>query len=405
MTSSATRLVVVGASLAGLRAVEAARASGFDGRITLVGAEPHLPYDRPPLSKAFLTDAERSAPNLKTYEELADLDVELMLGRPASGLDTRARLVRVGDLDIGFDQLVIATGAAATRLAGTADLDGIATLRTVDDARRVRAQIQAGARLVVVGAGFIGSEIASSARYRGSAVTIVEAAPLPLVRAVGPTMGRALVDLHRRNGTDIRTGVGIRAFLGDQRVEAVVLDDGTRLDADMVVVGIGARPATEWLQHSGVSLHEQDGGVVCDEYLRTNVPGVSAAGDVAHFPNHLFGGTRMRLENWTSAAEQGAVAAWNAVGQGGLRVFETVPYFWSDWYGNRIQFVGIGNCDEVKIIHDDSDQGHLIALYRRGDRLVGALTINEPAKIMKYRRHIRSRGTWDAAQAMFAVPA
>lgn len=406
--SPVSDLVVVGGSLAGLRAVEAARSAGYRGRITLVGREPHPPYDRPPLSKAFLTDADSSATVLKTVEELAELDVRLLLGASATSLDTAAGRLAVGDRAVPFDALVIATGAAPYELDGQDRLAGVTALRTLDDAEMVRAAIRDGARVVVVGAGFIGSEVASSARHHGNAVTIVEAAEVPLVRAVGPEMGRALVDLHRRHGTDIRTGVGVRELVGDHRVEAVVLDDGTRLDADLVVVGIGVRPATDWLKGSGVRLHPRDGGVVCDASLRTSVPGVWAAGDVVHAPNGVFGGVEMRLENWSSAAEQGTMAGWNAVSPDAPREFATVPYFWSDWYDSRIQFVGTPECDEVVVVLDDREldreEKRFVALYRRADRLVGALTINQPSKIMKYRRHIGVGGSWEAAHAMFESP-
>ncbi|HLU73475.1 MAG TPA: FAD-dependent oxidoreductase [Nonomuraea sp.] len=383
------RLLVVGASLAGLRAVEAARKSGFGGPITLIGAEPHLPYDRPPLSKEFLDGAELSS--FRSEEVLRDeLGTELVLGTAATALDTAARTVRAGEREYGYDALVIATGATARTLPGTGGLDGVHTLRSRDDAIAVRRALDAGARTVVVGAGFIGSEVASAARKRGLEVTIVEVLPTPLVRAVGETMGRACAALHLRNGTDLRCGVGVAALEGDGRVERVRLTDGTVLPADLVVAGIGAVPATSWLVGAGLRL---DDGIVCDETLFTGVPGVYAAGDVARWHNPAFG-RHMRLEHWTSAAEQGAVAARNAIDPANAKPYSTVPYFWSDWYDSRIQFVGVPATEEVRVVGGDPGGDRFVALYRQGDRLAGALTLNGQAQIMKYRGLIMRSASW-----------
>ena len=289
---SVEHLVVVGASLAGLRAVEAARKAGFPGRITLVGAEEHLPYDRPPLSKAFqhLDDdgAEADPPFFRSEAELRDeLDVELLLGRPATALDTDRRVVTVGHGDdsdeVPYDALVVATGATPRTLPGTEGLAGVHCLRTLDDALAIREAIGRGGRTVVIGAGFIGSEIASSAARRGVEVTVVEAQETPLLRAAGAAMGPAVAALHARRGTRLLTGVGVASVEGSGgRVERVVLDDGAELPADLVVVGMGVRPATDWLEGSGLTLED---GVVCDETLWTGVDGVWAAGDVARWPN------------------------------------------------------------------------------------------------------------------------
>ncbi|KUN57424.1 pyridine nucleotide-disulfide oxidoreductase [Streptomyces canus] len=387
-------LVVVGASLAGLRAVEAARKDGFDGRITLVGAERHLPYDRPPLSKEFLdaTGEQGTMPAFRTEEVLrADLGVELLLGTPATFLDTRNRAVGVGGQSIGYDALVIATGSTARQLPGMRGLDGVHTLRTVDDAVAVRRALDTGARTVVIGAGFIGAETAAAARKRGLDVVVVEAQPTPLVRAVGETMGGALASLHLRHGTDLRCGVSVTALEGEGRIERVRLSDGTALDADLVVVGAGAVPATDWLEGSGLTL---DNGVVCDETLFTGAEGVYAAGDVARWHNPLFD-RPMRLEHWTSAAEQGALAARNALNPAAARGYSTVPYFWSDQYDTRIQFVGIPEADEISVVDGDIERDHRgVALYRAGDRLVGALAVNRPTEIMKYRGLITRGASW-----------
>ncbi|WP_226350361.1 NAD(P)/FAD-dependent oxidoreductase [Pseudonocardia sp. ICBG601] len=396
---SGPRLVVVGASLAGLRAVEAARDAGHTGPVTLVGAEPHLPYDRPPLSKAFLEDGE--APDVRFREEehlRSDLGVDLELGAPATGLDADAREVVVGDRRIGYDALVVATGARARRLPG--DLAGLHTLRTLDDAAAVRAALDAGARTVVVGAGFIGSEVASGARRRGLPATIVEALPTPLVRAVGEQMGAALSRLHEAHGTDLRCGVGVDAVEGTDRVTGVRLSDGTVLPADLVVAGIGATPDTEWLEGSGVGLQD---GVLADETLATALPGVYAAGDVVRWRNPLFAdlptGGLMRIEHWTSAAEQGARAARNALDPAAATPYETVPYFWSDWYSSRIQFVGVAAADEIRVVSGSVEEGRFVALYRTGDRLTGALTLDRRADVMKYRVRIGRRTSWADALA------
>jgi NADPH-dependent 2,4-dienoyl-CoA reductase/sulfur reductase-like enzyme len=395
------KLVVVGASLAGLRAVEAARKAGFGGEITLIGAEPHLPYDRPPLSKAFLELGAAEPPFFRDQAVFADeLDVRLLLGQPATGLDTAARTVRVGDQEVPYDALVIATGATARQLPSAGDLAGVHVLRTLDDSVAVRAALEEGARTVVIGAGFIGSEIASSAKKRGLDVTIVEALPTPLVRATGTEMGPAIASLHEQNGTTLRCGVGVTALEGNGRVERVLLADGSSIDADLVVVGIGVAPSVDWLDGSGLRL---DNGIHCDETLWTGVPGVYAAGDVVSWPNPTLG-VRQRMENWTAAAEQGAVAARNALDPDNAKPYGTVPYFWSDWYDVRIQHVGSPDADEVLLVEGDLDRApgadnRWIALYRRGDRLVGALTVQGQSEIMKYRGQIMKGGSWSDALA------
>lgn len=397
MTQPVESLIVVGASLAGLRAVEAARKAGFRGRIELIGAEPELPYDRPPLSKAFLEEAGE-VPAVPTFREeqylREELGVTLTFGAPATGLDLEARAVDVDGSLHPFDALVIATGSTLRTLPGTEALAGVHGLRTASDAIAVRSALDAGARTVVVGAGFIGSEVASGAAKRGLDVTIVEAAPQPLVRAVGAEMGPAVAHLHALHGTELRCGVGVEAIEGDGRAEAVRLTDGTVLPADLVVVGIGVDPATSWLEGSGLEL---DNGVVCDERLWTGVPGVYAAGDVAHWVNPVFG-VRQRMENWTAAAEQGAAAARNLLDPNGGKAYGTVPYFWSDWYGSRIQFVGQAQADEIRLVEGDPEVGgRWTALYRAGDRLIGALTMNGQTDIMKYRVMIGRSTSWDDA--------
>jgi NADPH-dependent 2,4-dienoyl-CoA reductase/sulfur reductase-like enzyme len=275
------------------------------------------------------------------------------------------------------------------------------TLRTLDDARAIRGALDRGARAVVIGAGFIGSEIASAARKRGNEITIVEALLTPLARAVGAPMGAAVAELHARNGTPLICGTGVTDLLGTGHVRGVRLADGRTLPADLVVVGIGAAPATEWLVGSGLLL---DDGIVCDATLNAGLPGIYAAGDVARWPNGLFGGRPQRLEHWTSAAEQGAAAARNALNPAGATPYTTVPYFWSDWYDSRIQFVGIPDADEVEVVDGEPGSSHRwVVLYRGGDRLVGALAVNGQSVIMKYRALISRSASWDDAMAFAAA--
>ncbi|UZF57932.1 FAD-dependent oxidoreductase [Gordonia polyisoprenivorans] len=391
-----SRVVVVGASLAGLRAVEAARGDGFSGEIVLIGDELHLPYDRPPLSKEFILGADqRETPFFPGASALAEqLDVRLMLGEPARALDISSRSVAVGDVDVAYDALLVATGSAARRLPGTEGLRGVETLRTLDDALRVGAALRSGCRTVIVGGGFIGSEVASAATAHGASATIVEAAEIPLVRAVGATAGRWLGDLHHRHGTELLCGTGVKAVRGDGRVEVVELADGRTLDADLVVVGIGADPNTGWLEGSGLTV---DNGVVCDATMSA-APGVWAAGDVARWWTDDFH-RHIRIEHWTNAAEQGARAMRNMLDPENAAPYRHIPYFWSDWYGSRIQLVGLP-IGEPTIVTGAADADAFVALYRDGERLVGALALNRRGDIMKYRALVARAASWDEGLAL-----
>ncbi|KXX60097.1 NAD(P)/FAD-dependent oxidoreductase [Rhodococcus sp. LB1] len=386
-------VVVVGASLAGLRAVTTARENGHTGRITLVGEESHLPYDRPPLSKEYLADGPlTTAHHLPDADTLADdLDVDVRTGTRATGIALDEHVLTVHEGEIHYDAALIATGVRPRTLPGSDHLEGVHTLRSLDDAASVRAGLDAGARTVVIGAGFIGAEVASAARRRSLPATILEMQNAPLVRAVGSTAGIALAALHSRNGTDLRCRVTVEALLGDRRVEAVRLGDGTEIAADLVVVGIGADPATEWLTSSGLGL---DNGVVCDSTLHAGHD-VWAAGDVAQWTNRLFD-RRMRLEHWTNAGEQAAHAMVNLLDPARATEYHHVPYFWSDWYGQRIQFAGLPIGEPVVV------SGHwggeaFVALYREGDRLIGALALNRRGDIMKYRALLARGADWNAA--------
>lgn len=391
-------VAVVGGSLAGLRAVEAARRLGYTGRITLVGAEKHLPYDRPPLSKECLDADPRDDPWFPGGEQLAgDLGVDLLLGAPATSLDVEGRVLAVGEQQVPYDALLVATGVDARTLPGTDHLEGVHTLRTLDDAAAVRSALDAGARTVVVGAGFIGSEVASAARKRGLQVTVVEAQPTPLARSVGATAGVALSALHARHDTDLRCGTGVARLVGERRVEGVELADGTFLDADLVVVGIGAAPATGWLADSGLTL---DDGLVCSATLQA-APGVWAAGDVARWEQPDLG-VRLRLEHWTNAAEMAAHAMANLLAPGTASPYLHVPYFWSDWYGSRIQFAGLPE-GEPEVVTGSWDGDAFVALHRRDDRIIGVLALNRRGDIMKYRALIARGASWQEALDLAAA--
>jgi NADPH-dependent 2,4-dienoyl-CoA reductase/sulfur reductase-like enzyme len=393
-------VVVVGASLAGLRAVETLRTDGFEGPVTLIGAEDHLPYDRPPLSKKVLSgewEPDRIA--LRRDGGLDTLGVDARLGVRAVGLDLGQREVRLGDGNVvPYDALVLATGSEVRRLPGQPELEGLHVLRTLDDSLALRAALTQGSpRVVVVGAGFIGSEVAATAHGLGCAVTVVEALPVPLVRALGAEMGAACAALHRDHGVELRLGVGVEGFDGRDRVEGVRLTNGSVVPADVVVVGVGVAPATGWLEGSGLELRD---GVVCDASLAAGPPGVYAAGDLCRWPNLLFD-EEMRVEHWTNAAEQGAHAARTIVGvaSGEPPVpYAPVPFFWSDQYGLKLQFLGRASADdEVRVVHGSPDEHGFVALYGRAGRLRGVFGMAKPKLVMGYQRLLAQRVTWDDA--------
>lgn len=398
MRPDTDHVVVVGASLAGLRAVLTARQLGFAGRITLVGAEEHLPYDRPPLSKEMLhAEREPMPPALPGADELTTQGVECRLGTPARALDVEARRVTVGDEVLEYDALLVATGARPRRLPGSEGLDGVHCLRTLEDSLAIRAALDIGARTVVVGAGFIGAEVASAARRRDLPVTVVEAMSIPLTRAVGEFAGAGLSALHEHHGTDLRCQTTVDEVLGRDRVEAVRLSDGSTLAADLVVVGIGATPVTDWLETSTLAL---DDGVLTDATLAAGAD-VWAAGDVARWHSTLFD-RPMRLEHWTNAGEQGAHAMANLLDPERATVYEHVPYFWSEWYDQWIQMAGIPSGDP-ELVTGDWDAEAFVALYREADRLVGALAVNRRGDIMKYRRLIAGCASWQEALDLAAT--
>jgi NADPH-dependent 2,4-dienoyl-CoA reductase/sulfur reductase-like enzyme len=389
-------LLVVGASLAGLRGVEAVRRDGFDGTVTLIGDEPHAPYDRPPLSKQVLSgDWDADKTGLADADRLAELDVTFRSGVAATAFDAASRTVTLADGSwLSADGVMIATGARTRRIPGTDGLAGVHTLRTLDDSLAIRADLDAAPRrVVVVGAGFIGAEVAATARERGLEVTIVEMAEVPLVRAIGAAAGEVVAEVHRDHGVDVRLGVGVSTIEGDSRVERVTLDDGTVLDADVVVVGVGVQPNTEWLDGSGLTI---ENGVVCDETCLA-APGVTAAGDVARWPNPLFG-EMMRVEHWDNAVEQGAHAARRLLADGPGEPFAPVPWFWSDQYDRKIQLAGRCRPDDVtELVTGTFEERRFALIYGREGRITAVLGFNRPRHVMKFRQLIAEKGSWDAA--------
>jgi 3-phenylpropionate/trans-cinnamate dioxygenase ferredoxin reductase subunit len=379
-------ITVVGASLAGLSTVRALRAEGYDGEIVVVGEERHAPYDRPPLSKDFLKgDLDADALALGDADEYADLDVQWLLGERAVALDPAARTVTLADgRHVRTEGVVAATGAAPRTLPGADGLAGVHTLRTLDDAQALRAELLNGLpRVVVIGAGFIGAEVASTAHRLGLHVTVVEALNVPLERQLGREMGLVCSSLHSDHGVGLLCGTGVAGLTGDGRVTGVRLTDGRVLPADVVVVGVGVRPATDWLAGSGVHV---DDGVVCDAGCATSVPGVVAVGDVARCPNP-FTGRHARIEHWSNATEQARTAARTLLSGVSAPAPVTAPYFWSDQYQVRIQLAGhVAPGAEPQVVDGDLDSRSFTAVYRREDTPVAVLSLNQPKQFNRLRR-------------------
>ncbi|MBQ0862204.1 FAD-dependent oxidoreductase [Streptomyces sp. A73] len=390
-------ITVVGASLAGLYAARALRTQGFDGRLVIVGDEHHQPYDRPPLSKDFLTGAtDQGQLALVDADDTADLYAEWYLGTRATGLDAAGGTVLLdGDRSLETDAVVIATGATPRLLPGQEPGDpahtGVHTLRTLDDAQALREDLARGqARVVVIGGGFIGAEVASSCAMLGHDVTVVEAAPLPLVPQLGDDMAKVCAGLHADHGVTLVAGTGVAGLQGGRgyshhpdspdRVTGVELTDGRLLPADIVVVGIGVRPNTDWLESSGLLLKD---GVVCDAGCVGSLPNVVAVGDVARVDGH-------RAEHWTSATEQAGIAAQNLLAGSTVATHRSLPYFWSDQYGVRIQFAGRRlPTDTPRIVEGSADARSFLACYERDGQTTAVLAVNRPRPFMRYRRELK----------------
>jgi 3-phenylpropionate/trans-cinnamate dioxygenase ferredoxin reductase subunit len=364
--------VIVGAGVAGGRAAETLRAEGFAGRIVLIGAEPERPYERPPLSKGFLSGTVVDDDFfLRPAAFYAEQGIELRLGTRATALDPEARRVELASGErLAYDLLLIATGAAPRSLpVEGADLDGVYLLRTVADARRIRTMLETAQRVVVIGMGFIGAEVAATCRTLGKEVIALEAAGLPLASALGPEVATRLADVHRARGVDLRTGQVVQGLLGFDHVERVITEDGA-VDCDLVVVGIGVVPEVGWLAGSGLAL---DDGVVVDAGYRTNLPGICAAGDVAR-QYHPRYGAYLRVEHFDAAGQGGALAARALLGQD--TGDPPLPYFWSDQYDLSIQVAGVTTgCDEV-VFRGNPGSGSWSAFYLRAGTFLGALAVN-----------------------------
>ena len=388
-------VAIIGASLAGLSAARALRAQGYAGRVTVVGDETRRPYDRPPLSKEFLVGDMTEADLALEADD--DLHAEWLLGSAATKLDIRSGAVQLADgTHVRADGFVIATGSRARRWPGCESMAGVHVIRTIDDAIALKADLRPDAALVVIGAGFIGAEVASTARKLGMSVTVVEAAPTPLQAQLGSRLGAVVAEAHASNGTTLVCGVGVAGLTGENRalrsagcadrVTGVDLADGRHLPADVVVVGIGGVPNIEWLQGSGLELGN---GVLCGANGQTNIPNVVAVGDCAawHDPST---GTAHRVEHWTGALERPAIAV-AALLAGGIDRGAAVkaPYFWSDQYGSRIQFAGIAHPgDEITIEEGSCGDRCFLATYRRDGRLVAVLGVDQPRMFTRWRRQL-----------------
>ncbi|MBB5907896.1 NAD(P)/FAD-dependent oxidoreductase [Actinoalloteichus hymeniacidonis] len=405
MTSSPSDVLIVGASAAGLATAEALRRKGYTGSLTMVGAEPQLPYDRPPLSKQVLAGTwEPERARLRPPEVLEErLAARLVLGDPAIRLDVPTRTVSTSaGLSLTADAVVLATGVRPRPLPNQPDLDGVHLLRTIDDATKLRTGLQNCSRLVVVGDGVLGAEVAATARTQGVDVTMVGPQPAPLAAQLGGLVAGLLGDLHRERGVTLRPGAAVTGFAStENRVTGVRLATGETIPADVVVVALGAIPNTEWLDGSGIPV---DNGVVCDAHCRA-AAGVYAAGDVARW-HHDDLDTALRLENRTNATEQAMVVADNILGN--PRRYTPVPYFWTDQFDAKLQIHGLpGTGTEVSVVDGDPTEGRFAAVYRRAGDPVGVLGWNMPKQARELRRRLlgepRAAGTAPAAPAPLAT--
>jgi 3-phenylpropionate/trans-cinnamate dioxygenase ferredoxin reductase component len=376
-------ILVVGGGAAGLAAVETLRSQGYAGALTMVCDEPELPYDRPPLSKQVLTgawDVERT--RFREAAHYADLGIRLVRGR-AGALDADGRTVYLSDgYPLRFDGLIIATGVRPRRLPGGHDLAGVHVLRDHPDVAALRATFANAPRVVIVGGGFLGMEVAAAARGLGLDVTVVEPLAQPMIRQVGPVIGAEVARLHREHGVDLRTGIGVTGLEGDGGVvTGVALTDGSVVPAECVLVSIGAVPATDWLRTSGLAIGD---GVECDEFCRA-APGIYAAGDVASWVNPRYQ-RRMRIEHRMNATEQGSAAAVNLL-KGDVQPFAPLPYFWSDQYNVKLQVHGhLSDGADIAIEDGSPADGKFVALFRKDGAPTAVLGWNSPARLIRYRK-------------------
>ena len=397
------RVVIAGGSVAGLSAARELRRAGFDGTIQVVDRDPDAPYRRPSVSKGLLTGA-RSREDVATPLP-PDLDVEQLAGVRLDALDLEAAVVHVrngkASTALPFDGLVIATGRVARPWPGEPRLEGVTTLRSVADAYALRAALAESARLVIIGGGFIGLEVAASATALGVAATVVEAADVPLAHVLGTALGQRIADAHRERGVEILCGAGVASIDGHRRVERVVLTDGRILDADLVLVAIGSTPAVEWLAASGLDVAH---GVRCDRGCAVEGRSrVVAAGDVAAWLNPLYDRV-MCVEHWTHAIQQGTFAARRLLGCADPQGFSSAPYFWSDQFDLKLESYGsTAGHDQAHVVEDADDRA--IVVYGAGGRLVAVAGLNAGRALLRYRRLVERRATIDEAMAAVAQQA
>jgi 3-phenylpropionate/trans-cinnamate dioxygenase ferredoxin reductase subunit len=372
MTSDQT-FVIVGASLAGAKAAETLRGEGFDGRVVLVGAEAERPYERPPLSKEYLR-GEVGREKVYVHDEgfYAEHDVELRLGRTALAVDTGGRELVLDDGErLRYERLLLTTGAQPRRLSiPGGELDGVLYLRSVGDSDVLRERLDRGGTVVVVGAGWIGAEVAASARQRGLEVTVVEPLGVPLERVLGRELGAVYRDIHADHGVRMLLGTGVEAFEGHGHVERVRTGDGRDVECDFVVVGVGVQPRVGIATEAGITV---DNGILVDEHLQTDAPGVFAAGDVANAHHPLYG-ERIRVEHWANALNQGPAAARAMLG--GAAAYDLVPYFFSDQYDVGMEYAGLARQWDRVVFRGDPATREFIAFWLAGDRVLAGMNVN-----------------------------
>jgi NADPH-dependent 2,4-dienoyl-CoA reductase/sulfur reductase-like enzyme len=392
-------VAVVGASLAGVRTVEALRREGFAGRITVIGAEDEVPYDRPPLSKQFLVDDWDDERIALCRNGLEELDVDWRFGVRADSLHEVHRKLALSDgSTIEADTIVLATGTHARRLPFGRELEGVLELRSLADARELRRALEQARRVVVIGAGFIGMELAASCRKKGADVAVVEPLEAPLIRGLGPVLGERVAQRHREEGVVFHLGCGVEAFEGEGVLNGVRLSTGETLPAQLAIVGVGAAPATEWLEGSGL---EVDNGVLCDATGATSRDGVFAVGDCARWENANYP-SRPRFEHWTSAVEQSAVVA-QRIFKGEAPAFAPIPYVWTDQFDLRIAIAGeVQPGDDMHILAGSVEEGQFLALFGRAGRLVAAVGFKRPRQLQQSRRMIAEGVELSAAIDEFA---
>jgi 3-phenylpropionate/trans-cinnamate dioxygenase ferredoxin reductase component len=391
--ASKQSFVIVGASLAGAKAAETLREQGFDGRLVLIGAEAERPYERPPLSKDYLRGETGEKPHVHDEDFYREREIELLTSTEVEAIDVASSEVAAGGQRLKFDRLLIATGAEPRRLGVPGgDLDEVLYLREIADSEAIRERIERGGKLVTIGAGWIGAEVAASARQKGCEVAVVERGSLPLERVLGPELGAVYRDIHLDHGVELLADTALEAFEGDGRVEAVRTADGRRIEADFVVVGIGVVPRTQLAEPAGL---EVQNGIVVDERLMTSVPRIYAAGDVANAFHPLYG-QRIRVEHWANALNQGPVAARNMLDA--EEPYDRIPYFFSDQYDIGMEYTGYAaDWDEV-VFRGNVEEREFIAFWLAGGRVLAGMNVNVWDVTDQIQAVIRSQAKVDPAR-------